>query len=238
VTPNDAQKRVLAAAEKENVVDTQQMPTVKSGKSGMTAKDVTDERVQKIARHRRVLASGQRFDMVSEDVSLGDGQVVRREYLQHPGAVAVIVLNTKGQVLLQRQYRHPVRSALWEPPAGLLDVAGEVPLAAARRELAEEAGLRAGDWRHLLVYCTSPGSTSERIRVYVARQLTEVPASERFERTEEEAAMPAVWLPLEEAADLVLSGKLTSPTAVVGILAAARAAARPGGIESLEPAYE
>jgi len=176
--------------------------------------------------------------MVSEEVDVGGGGPVVREYLQHPGAVAVVVLDKAGQVLLQQQYRHPVRMSLWEPPAGLLDVAGELPLAAAQRELAEEAGVRAGDWRVLLTYCTSPGSTSERIRVYLARALIDVPESQRYVRTEEEAGMPAVWIPQEEAADLVMSGALMSPTAVVGILAAARAARCPGGIDSLPPAYQ
>ena len=61
----------------------------------------------------------------------------------HPGAVGIVALDEQDRLLLVRQYRHPVRRYLWEPPAGLLDVAGEDPLDAAKRELAEEAHLRA-----------------------------------------------------------------------------------------------
>ena len=81
------------------------------------------------------------WDVRRDEVELGDGQTVTREVIAHTGAVGVIALDEQDRVLLLRQYRHPVRSYLWEPPAGLLDVPGEDPLAAARRELAEEADL-------------------------------------------------------------------------------------------------
>ena len=93
------------------------------------------------------------------------------------------------------QYRHPVRMNLWEVPAGLLDIDGEDPLVAAQRELAEEADLQAGTWNALTDYFSSPGATSEAGRVYLARNLSELPAEERSERTEEEAEMTYRWVP-------------------------------------------
>ena len=112
-----------------------------------------------------------------------------------PGAVAVAVLNDNNELLMLNQYRHPVRMNLWEVPAGLLDIDGEDPLVAAQRELAEEADLQAETWNALTDYFSSPGATSEAGRVYLARNLSELPAEERSERTEEEAEMTYRWVP-------------------------------------------
>ncbi|HWJ83809.1 MAG TPA: NUDIX hydrolase, partial [Cellulomonas sp.] len=179
-----------------------------------------------------VLHEGRVWDLVSDEVDLGASTVVR-EWVDHPGAVAVIALDDDDRVLLLSQYRHPVRSELWEPPAGLLDVEGEPHVAAAARELAEEADLVASSWWHLVDFYTTPGGSSERIVVFLARGLTAVPDDERFVRTDEEASMVPVWVPLDEAVSAALGGRLHSPTAVTGVLAAFAARAR--GWSSLEP---
>lgn len=186
-----------------------------------------------VVAHERV-AAGRIFDLVRDVVDLGDGEQVTREYLDHPGAVAVVALDDAGRVLLLRQYRHPVRAELWETPAGLLDVEGEPAQAAAARELHEEADLAADRWDVLVDIATSPGATNEALRVFLARDLRPVPEAERHTRTEEEAGIEARWVPLEEAVGLVLSGALHNPSAVVGVLAAH--AARAGGWASLRPA--
>ena len=144
-----------------------------------------------------------------------------REFVDHPGAVAVIALDEDERVLLLRQYRHPVRAELWEPPAGLRDVDGEPPHVTAARELAEEADLRAGEWHLLAEFANSPGGSNERILVYLARDLSQVPEAERFVREDEEAGMVPLWLPLDDAVTAVLEGRLHSPSAAVGVLAAA-----------------
>lgn len=169
-----------------------------------------------------LLHHGKIWDLVSETADLGQTQVVR-EFLDHPGAVAVIALDHQERVLLLRQYRHPVRSDLWEPPAGLRDVAGEPPVQTAARELAEEADLRAGRWHLLTEFFTTPGGSNEHICVYLARDLSPVPEDERFTREDEEAEMVPMWVPLDDAVDAVLTGRLASPSAAVGILAAAAA---------------
>jgi len=169
--------------------------------------------------------SGRVWDVVAEDVDLGHS-VVRREFVAHPGAVAVIALDEQDRVLLLKQYRPPVGGYLWEPPAGLLDVEGEDPLDAARRELAEEADLEAEAWEHLVSFRSTPGGSSEQIIVYLARELHPVPEGERHERTEEEADLEPAWISLEEAVSGVLEGRLHSPTTVVGVLAAAAQRAR------------
>lgn len=172
-----------------------------------------------------LIHEGRVWDLVSDEVDLG-GSTVVREWVDHPGAVAVIALDDEDRVLLLSQYRHPVRSELWEPPAGLLDVEGEAHVAAAARELAEEADLVAASWWRLVDIYTTPGGSSERIVVFLARGLTPVPDDERFERTDEEATMVPVWVPLDDAVDAALAGRLHSPTAVTGVLAAAAARAR------------
>ncbi|MBT1002205.1 NUDIX hydrolase [Paenarthrobacter sp. DKR-5] len=179
--------------------------------------------------------NGRIWDVVSDTFELSDGgDRLTRDYIGHPGAVAVLPLNEAGEVLLLKQYRHPVQMTLWEIPAGLLDVEGEDFVAGAARELAEEADLVAEQWNVLADLFNSPGSSSEAIRIYLARGLSEVPEAERHERTEEEAEIEHRWVPLEEAVRAVLDGRLHNPSAVVGVLALQ--AARAEGFASLRPA--
>jgi ADP-ribose pyrophosphatase len=178
---------------------------------------------------------GRIWDVVSDSFQLNDdGDTLVRDYIDHPGAVAVLPMNDDGDVLLLRQYRHPVGMDLWEIPAGLLDVEGEDFVVGAARELAEEADLVADRWNVLADFFNSPGSSSEAIRIYLARGLSEVPGHERHVRTDEEAEIELRWTPLDEAVRAVLDGRLHNPSAVVGVLAAA--AARAGNFESLRPA--
>ncbi|WP_438802946.1 NUDIX domain-containing protein [Isoptericola croceus] len=180
---------------------------------------------------RTTVHEGRIFDLVRDDVDLGDAGVVTREYLDHPGAVAVVVLDAQERVLLLRQYRHPVRALLWEIPAGLLDLDGEPAVDAAARELAEEADLVADRWDVLVDFATSPGASNEALRVFLARDVHEVPHADRHVRTGEESEIITDWVPLDEAVRRTLSGGLHNPSAVVGILAAA--ASRADGWESL-----
>ena len=182
---------------------------------------------------RRVIHKGAIFDLVEEEIDL-EHTIVRREYIDHPGAVAVIVLDPEDRVLLLKQYRHPVRRELWEPPAGLLDIPGEPAQLAAARELAEEADLIAGTWHVLADYYTTPGGNNEALRIFLARDLSEVPFAERHVREDEEVDMELRWIPLETAVASVLAGDIHNPSAVVGILAAA--ASKASGWTSLRPA--
>ncbi|MBD7982718.1 NUDIX domain-containing protein [Oerskovia merdavium] len=200
----------------------------------MTVRPLADVPVARDVSEARVLHAGRIFDLRSEQVDLGEGGVVTREFVDHPGAVAIIALDEDERVLLLHQYRHPVRRELWEPPAGLLDVDGEDAQAAAARELLEEADLRAAQWDVLVDYYTTPGGSNEALRVFLARDFSEVPAAERHAREAEELGMELRWVPLDEAVSAVLAGDLHNPSAVVGILAAA--AARATGWSSLRPA--
>jgi ADP-ribose pyrophosphatase len=167
-----------------------------------------------------VLASETVFDGTVWNVNrdrfeLGDGELVR-EYQAHPGAVAILAEDDRGNVLLIKQYRHPIGYRDWELPAGLLDEAGESPLDAAKRELAEEADLQAAEWSVLSEFFSSPGGSSEAITVYRARGVS--PMAERFARTAEEAEIQLRWVPLPEVVTAVLDGRVHNSILTIAVL--------------------
>ncbi|NBE85278.1 NUDIX domain-containing protein [Micromonospora rubida] len=172
---------------------------------------------------RRQVWAGRIFTVVTDEVTMPGGGTSAREYVRHVGAVAVVALDDAGQVVLIRQYRHPVGRHLWELPAGLTDVSGEDLAAAAARELAEEADLTAGTVDVLVDLHSSPGFTDEMVRVFLARDLADVPTEQRHRRSEEEADLQVVRVDLDEAVRMVLAGEITNASAVAGLLAAARA---------------
>jgi 8-oxo-dGTP pyrophosphatase MutT (NUDIX family) len=161
------------------------------------------------------------------------GEPFVRDVVVHPGAVGVVALDSQNRMLLVRQYRHPVGYRLLEPPAGLLDVAGEDYQVGAERELWEEAATKAADWRVLVDAFTSPGLTDEAVRIFLARDLSE--ASETYDRLHEEADMETVWAPLVDVVGAALAGELHNPILVMGSLAAWAALNGPG-FDNLRPA--
>ncbi|GAA3037690.1 NUDIX domain-containing protein [Kitasatospora sp. NPDC058063] len=171
----------------------------------------------------------------SEEVRMPDGSWARRDYQTHPGSVSVLALDDEQRVLVLRQYRHPVRQRLWELPAGLLDVPGENPWRAAQRELYEEAYCKAGTWRILADYYTSPGGTDEALRMFLATDLA--PAEgERYAAEGEEQEIEVAWVPVPELIRLIQAGKLHNPTLVTGTLAVHAALTGPDGLDALRPA--
>jgi 8-oxo-dGTP pyrophosphatase MutT (NUDIX family) len=181
-----------------------------------------------------VLARGKITSYIQDQIRTPDGKLIEREYVKHPGAVGVIALDDHDRVALVRQYRHPVRHRLIEPPAGLLHI-GEDYLRAMQRELAEEVGLAARNWAVLVDLFTTPGILGESLRIYLARDLTIVDAPEGFSREGEEAHMDTVWASLDDLVEAVLDGRLHNPTVVSGVLAAWTGRER-DGFKSLRPA--
>lgn len=155
-----------------------------------------------------------------DDVEMPGGRVAEREVVEHFGAVAILARDDAGRVAMVRQYRHPLGHRLLELPAGLLDQADEEPLAAAQRELAEEADLAADSWHVLVDLALSPGFTDEALRLYLAEGLHHLDAAERVD---EEADMSVEWVPLDDAVAQVFAGEIVNATSVAGILAAAAA---------------
>jgi 8-oxo-dGDP phosphatase len=159
-------------------------------------------------------------------VRMPDGELAVREVVAHPGAVGVLAIDEDDKVVLVNQYRHPLRTRLDELPAGLLDVAAESPVDAARRELAEEARLSADRWETLLDLNPSPGFSNEAIRIFLARGLADAPHPRDFVVEHEEATMTVRRVPLDDAVQAVLDGRITNAAAVAGVLAAEIARAR------------
>jgi 8-oxo-dGTP pyrophosphatase MutT (NUDIX family) len=183
----------------------------------------------------RVMAQGAVAAFVTDEVTTPDGESMRRQYTLHPGAVGVIALDAADRIAVVRQYRHPVAMSLVEPPAGLLDHSAEDFLVAAQRELAEEAGLAAADWRVLVDLFTSPGGSQESLRIYLARELTEAAAPDGFVAESEEAHMEVAWVARADLVELILAGRLQNPTMVSGVLAL-EAARLSGRLDALRPA--
>ena len=166
---------------------------------------------------------------IRRDVVDYRGHEITRDYVDHTGAVAVLVMDDEGRVLLIRQYRHPIRSRDWEIPAGLRDKTGEPPLETAKRELAEEVDLVASEWALLADVATSPGGSNERVRIFLARGVEA--AQSVFERTEEEQDIELLWVPLDEAVQAFLSRSLANSLLGIAILSAQ--SSRDRGWESL-----
>jgi 8-oxo-dGDP phosphatase len=156
------------------------------------------------------------------DVAVGtfrgpDGSTFERDVVHHPGAVSVVAVDADGRVPLVRQYRAALDLELLEIPAGKLDVEGEDPEDAARRELAEEVGLAAAQWELLCEFHNSPGFSDERHRVYLARGLSEVPDDRQGV---EESSMTVEWVSLADAVSLARQGEVKDAKTVIGLLLA------------------
>ena len=179
---------------------------------------VRDEPFEAPVVSSTLVHEGRVWDVRSDTVRYGDADIVR-EYVDHPGAAAVVAIDEDGRMLLIQQYRHPIRHRDWEVPAGLLDVAGEPPMATAQRELAEEADLVADSWQPLVSIFTTPGGNDEVVHLFLARGLSAAP--EVHAREDEEADIRLAWVPLDDVITGVLDGSLRNGILSVGVLAAA-----------------
>ncbi|WP_282847580.1 NUDIX domain-containing protein [Microbacterium oxydans] len=181
--------------------------------------DLRDEPFEPEVLESDLVYRGRVWDVRSDRVRYGDGDIVR-QYVDHTGAVAIVALDDEGRVLLIQQYRHPIRHRDWELPAGLLDVEGEEPLAAARRELAEEADLVAAHWEPLVSSWTTPGGNDEIIHVFLATGVSSADAA--HDREDEEADIRVAWVPLSDAVSAVLEGRMRNGILAIGVLAASQ----------------
>lgn len=182
------------------------------------AEQLRDEPVEAAVTDSDLVYEGRVWDVRSDTLRYGDEEIVR-QYVAHPGAAAVVALDDEDRVLLIQQYRHPIRHRDWEIPAGLLDVPGEPPAETARRELAEEVDLVAERWDELVSIFTTPGGNDEVVHLFLARGLSAV--GHAHARDAEEADIRIEWIPLADAVDGVLAGRLRNGILAVGVLAAA-----------------
>ncbi|HEX4823980.1 MAG TPA: NUDIX hydrolase [Candidatus Polarisedimenticolaceae bacterium] len=165
---------------------------------------------------RETVYSGRIVTLAVERVRLPNDETVSLEIVHHRGAAAAVPIDADGRVILVRQYRHATASWLLEVPAGKLDHPGESPEACARREVEEEAGFRAGEMVPLGWIWVTPGYSDEKIWLYLARDLTPVPAS-----LEPDEVLTVEPLPLAEAVRQATSGAIVDAKSVCAILRAA-----------------
>ncbi|KQR92243.1 MULTISPECIES: NUDIX domain-containing protein [Microbacterium] len=179
---------------------------------------LADEPVDVEVVASELVFAGKVWDVRSDTVRYGDGEIVR-QYVDHTGAVAIVAVDDEGRMLLIQQYRHPIRRRDWEIPAGLLDIVGEDPATAARRELAEEADLEASRWEPLVSIYTTPGGNDEIVHVFLARGLSATTTA--FAREEEERDIRVEWIAIGDVVDAVLEGRIRNGILTAGALAAA-----------------
>jgi ADP-ribose pyrophosphatase len=162
----------------------------------------------------RPVHHGRVIDVYTVTLRYGDGREHEIDYVRHPGAAAVVAVDSADRVCLVRQYRHGVEDFVWEIPAGKLD-SGEAPQTCAIRELQEEAGVAARRWTSLGLYVPAPGIFTEVIHLYLAQDLA---IGNPSPDVDEELELQ--WMPLAQAADLVLRGDWNDGKTVVALLRA------------------
>ena len=147
-----------------------------------------------------------------DTVRLPDGTTGSREYVRHPGAVAMVPLFDDGDVLLERQFRYPHGRTFIEVPAGKLET-GEPPLETAKRELLEETGYVAADWTHLGAVHTTIGYSNETIELFVAKKLTAGTA-----RLDAGEFLEVLKVPFAEAIAMIRDGRITDAKSLAALL--------------------
>lgn len=167
---------------------------------------------------RRILADASFLRLERHYLADGDGGLVARDVVRHPGAVAVVAMDG-GDVVFIEQWRVALGRPLLEIPAGKLDVAGEDPMDAARRELIEETGLVPASLEHVATIHTSPGFCDEAIAIFYAERVTATTAAPVGA---EERAASIVRLPLDDALGAIATGAITDAKTIAGITAVAR----------------
>jgi len=155
---------------------------------------------------------GRLLKVYRDRVRLPDGATSVREYIRHPGAVAVVALFDDGQVLLERQFRYPLRRTFVEIPAGKLEP-GEDHLVTGKRELLEETGYVAREWRKLGQIHNAIGYSDELIEIWLARGL-----EKREARLADGEFLEVFALPLAEAQAMARDGRITDVKTVTGLL--------------------
>jgi ADP-ribose pyrophosphatase len=167
-----------------------------------------------MAGNETLVYRGKIIELFLEQVTLPNGASAEFEIVRHPGGAAVVALDAENRVCLLRQYRHAAGGWLWELPAGKLD-AGEPPLAAAQRELQEEAGVQAGRWEPLGKIVSSPGVFTEVVHLFLARELRATLAG-----AEPHEVFEVHWVPCAQALVQARSGEITDAKTVAGLFRA------------------
>jgi 8-oxo-dGTP pyrophosphatase MutT (NUDIX family) len=164
-----------------------------------------------VSQKRQCIYHSSTLILNRETVSFPDGKEGELEIVRHPGGAAVAAFNDHEEVCLIRQYRHAAGGWIWEIPAGRREP-GEDPLHTARRELAEEVGLQAQDWRSLGEMLPSPGIFDERIHLYLAHGLSETPISH-----DDLEYIEVHWVPFSQAVRWAVDSEIQDAKTLVAL---------------------
>ena len=178
---------------------------------------IGDDSLREIYQDGETIYDGKIIRVEKWRVSLPDGREAAREVVIHKGAAAIVPVDAQGMVTLVRQHRVALDTFTWEIPAGKLDSVSEDPLDCAKRELEEETGLRAANWRRLSLVITTPGFCTEQISIYLATELSQHEA-----HADQDEFLRLQKMPLDEAVNRVMAGEFRDAKTCLGLLMAAR----------------
>ncbi len=164
---------------------------------------------------RKEIFDGHIVHLVVDDIKLPNGADATRELILHNGAVCVVPITDKGEIIMERQFRYPFNEVIWEIPAGKIDKGESDPLAAARRELLEETGYVASEMKFIGDFYPSPAILSEKISMYLASGLTK---GERC--LDEDEFLDVVALPFDEVVRMILDGEIPDGKTQAAVLKA------------------
>ena len=172
--------------------------------------DLTEHKIESTQ-----LLDGKLLKVYRDRVRLPDGGESEREWIDHPGAAAVVPLLPDGRVILVRQFRYPVGHEFIEVPAGKFDMKGESPEDVAHRELEEESGWRAGRLEKLGAFHMAIGYCNEVIHCFLAHDLEQVGSN-----LDHDEFLEVVYIPLDETIEMIADGRITDVKTVVSLLRA------------------
>jgi ADP-ribose pyrophosphatase len=164
--------------------------------------------------YRSTIHRGRVFELVRENVTLENGTTTDVEYIEHPGAAAMVPFLDDNRILLLKQYRHALKKYIWEIPAGTLDPREEI-IDCARRELVEETGYSAGQWHRLGEITPVPGYSDERIHIYLAGELQ--PAAQDLDADE---VIQVQKVDFKKALEMIGSGQIQDAKSIAGLFMA------------------
>lgn len=177
----------------------------------MAGKDFTEHEIESRVGYR-----GRLLEVREDDVRLPDGRNAQREYIVHPGAAVILPVFEDWRILLERQFRYPLRRHFYELPAGKLEPA-EPALETAKRELKEETGYEAAHWQHLCTLHPCVGYSNETIDFFVARGLSFSGAA-----LDEGEFLETLIVDLDTGLQWIRDGQITEAKTILGLLWAER----------------
>ena len=171
---------------------------------------------------------GRVYNLVTENVTLDNKVTTDVEFIQHPGATAIIPVIDSTHIILLNQYRHALRKYIWEIPAGTLDPQESV-ISCAKRELIEETGFSAAEWHKLGEITPVPGYSDERIHIFLARDLQ--PAEQQLDKDE---LIKVTKVKLQDALDMIARGEIQDSKTISGLYLASNWSKRPRSSQKIE----